>query len=110
MTQDPAQNVAETVTFKLAPDIAVDQFITLMKITADFVQNNPGFVFRRRSVGTDGRWTDTVVWSDMDTAKSAAAAFPKQDFAPAVMAAINPETVQMRHEFIHWTLFPNPRT
>ena len=109
MTQDPAQNVVETVTFKLAQSVSPDQFITLMKTTAAFVQNNPGFVFRRLSTGDDGFWTDTVVWSDIDTANNAAAAFPKQDFAAAVMAAINPETVKIRHEVIHWTQFPNQR-
>lgn len=107
MTQQPVQNVVETVTFKLAAGIGPDQFVTLMKTTAAFVQNNPGFIFRRLSAGEDGLWTDTVVWSDIDTATAAAAEFPKQDFAPAVMAAINPDTVQMRHEVIHWTLFPS---
>ena len=107
MTQHPVQNVVETVTFKLANGVVPDQFVSLMKTTAGFVQNNPGFVFRRLSVGDDGFWTDTVVWADMDTATSAAAAFPKQDFAAAVMAAIDPDTVKMRHEVIHWTQFPS---
>lgn len=106
MTPNQDQNVAETVTFKLAPTITPDQFITLMKTTEAFVQNNPGFVFRRLSSGEDGRWTDTVIWSDMATAKAAADAFPQQDFAAAVMAAIDAETVEIRHEIIHWTQFP----
>lgn len=101
------QNVAETVSFELAPGITADQFIALSKQSEAFVRQNPGFVFRRLSAGEDGRWTDTVIWADMDTAQAAAADFPNQDFAPALMAAIAPDSVQMRHETIHWTVAPS---
>ncbi|CUH48664.1 MULTISPECIES: hypothetical protein [Ruegeria] len=96
--------IAETVTFKLAADVTKEDFVNIMKGTESFVRNADGFVFRRLSAGDDGLWTDTVIWADMDCAQSAAAAFPKQDFAPAVMAAIAPDTVTMRHDAIHWTI------
>ncbi|MBO9444862.1 hypothetical protein [Ruegeria sp. R14_0] len=96
--------IAETVTFKLATDVTKEEFVTIMKRTESFVRNAEGFVFRRLSAGEDGQWTDTVIWTDMDCAQAAATAFPQQDFAPAVMAAIAPDSVTMRHDTIHWTI------
>ncbi len=101
------QNVAEIVTFKLAPGVTADHYIGLSKTINDFVENCPGFIFRRLSSGNDGRWTDTAIWSDMEAAKAAADAFPQQDFAPKVMAAIDADTLDMRHEVIHFTRIPS---
>jgi len=98
--------IAETVTFKLAPNVTQDQFLTIVKTTESFVRENPGFMFRRLSLGEDGRWTDTVIWADMETAQAAAAKFPNQDFAPALMAAIDGDSVVMRHETVHWVVAP----
>lgn len=100
------QNVAETVTFKLADGVTHDQFIALIKKTEAFVHTHPGFIFRRLSSGADGQWTDAVIWADMETAQAAAAEFQNQDFAPALMAAIAPGTAAMRHEIIHRVLSP----
>ena len=80
-----------------------DDYIALSKTINGFVESCPGFIFRRVSSGTDGRWTDTAVWSDLETARAAAEAFPKQGFAPDVMAAIDGDTLEMRHEVIHLT-------
>lgn len=101
------KNVAETVSFELAPGVTANQFIALSQKSEAFVRQNPGFIFRRLSAGEDGRWTDTVIWADMETARAAAADFPKQDFAPALMAAIAPGSETMRHETIHWTVAPS---
>lgn len=110
MTHDPAQNIAEIVTFKLAPGMKPDHYIGLSKTINDFLESCPGFVFRRLSSGEDGRWTDTAIWADMETAKAAADAFPQQSFAPKVMAAIDADTLEMRHEVIHFTQFPPEST
>jgi hypothetical protein len=104
------QNIAEIVTFKLAQGVTADHYIDLSKTINDFVESCPGFLFRRLSSGDDGRWTDTAIWSDIDTAKAAAEAFPQQDFAPNVMAAIDADTLEMRHEVIHLTQLPSENT
>ena len=101
------QNVAETVTFKLNPGVTPEEFVKISQTSEAFVRANPGFIFRRLSCGADGRWTDTVIWKDMETAQQVAKSFGKQDFAPALMAAIAPETVTLRHETIHWTVAPS---
>ncbi|MEX0349791.1 MAG: hypothetical protein AB3N15_10250 [Paracoccaceae bacterium] len=93
-------HVAEIVTFRLTEGVTADAFLTLSEPIEAFVRANPGFLRRQLSLGADGSWTDYVVWTDMETAQAVAKTFPEQDFAPALMAAIDPESVKMRHEHI----------
>jgi len=100
------KHVAEIVTFRLAEGVSTAAFTALMQRTEGFVRAQPGFVARWLSEGTDGSWTDYVVWQDMATAQAVARAFTQQDFAPAVMAAIAPDSVSMRHETVRWQMAP----
>ncbi|WP_170373888.1 hypothetical protein [Ruegeria conchae] len=97
-------HVAEIVTFTLAEGTSPEAFVKLSQSTESFVRAAPGFAHRHLSQGEDGRWTDYVVWQDMNAAQTAAAEFPQQEFAPALMAAINPESLQMRHEAVLWNM------
>lgn len=97
-------HVAEIVTFHLAEGVSPDAFVKLSRATEAFVRAHPGFLHRQLSRGEDGSWTDYVVWRDMNTAQRVAKAFADQAFAPELMAAIDPETVKMRHEHIHWDM------
>ncbi len=97
-------HVAEIVTFTLANGTTSEQFVKLSQASETFVRTAPGFAHRQLSQGEDGRWTDYVVWEDITSAKEAAAAFMQQDFAPALMAAINPDSAQMRHENVLWNM------
>lgn len=97
-------HVAEIVTFTLAEGTSAEAFVKLSQSTESFVRAAPGFAHRHLSQGEDGRWTDYVVWQDMKAAQTAAAEFSQQEFAPALMAAINPESLQMRHEAVLWNM------
>lgn len=97
-------HVAEIVTFTLTKDTSPEEFVKLSQASEDFVRAAPGFAHRQLSQGEDGRWTDYVVWTDMKAAQEAAAQFPQQDFASAMMGAINPDSVQMRHEHVRWNM------
>ncbi|MBT8152377.1 hypothetical protein KMP13_00370 [Epibacterium ulvae] len=94
-------NVAETVTFELADRITDTDFLAQIRATETFMRSCPGFIFRRLSCGADGRWTDCVIWTNMEHAQAAAKAFETQAFLPAVMATMKPGSIQMRHETIH---------
>lgn len=98
------QNVAEIVTFTLAPNVSDAEFVALSQASEAFVQAAPGFRSRQLSKGADGRWTDYVVWADLAAAQAAAAEFPKQPFAPALMAAIEPGSAEMRHATVVWAI------
>ncbi|MGR3758819.1 hypothetical protein ACUXV3_01595 [Roseobacteraceae bacterium NS-SX3] len=97
-----SKHVAEIVTFKLADGVSAAEFTALMQRTEGFVRAQDGFVTRRLSQGADGSWTDYVVWKDMATAEKVAAEFMQQDFTPDVMAAIAPDSANMRHEEVQW--------
>ncbi|KIC43472.1 hypothetical protein RA27_06195 [Ruegeria sp. ANG-R] len=97
-------HVAEIVTFTLADGTKPEEFVKLSQASETFVRAAPGFAHRQLSHGEDGRWTDYVVWTDMKSAQNAAAAFMQQDCAAAMMAVINPDSVQMRHENVLWNM------
>ncbi len=97
-------HVAEIVTFSLANGTTPAEFVKLSQESETFVRSAPGFTHRHLSQGEDGRWTDYVVWTDMKAAKDAAVQFPQQDFCADLMAAINPESIQMRHENVLWNM------
>ncbi|MEW2916455.1 hypothetical protein AB1A64_05245 [Ruegeria sp. ANG10] len=97
-------HVAEIVTFTLANGTTPEEFVKLSQASEAFVRAAPGFAHRQLSQGEDGRWTDYVVWTDMKAAQDAAAQFPQQECAAGMMAAINPESVQMRHENVLWNM------
>jgi hypothetical protein len=98
------KTVAEIVTFKLNPGIRTEDFVKLCQATEAFCRRNPGFRHRQLSRAADGTWTDYVVWADMKTAQDVAASFDQQAFAPALMAAIQPDSVALRHEEIEWAI------
>ncbi len=97
-------HVAEIVTFSLANGTTAEEFVKLSQASEAFVRSAPGFAHRQLSQGEDGRWTDYVVWTDMNAAQDAAAQFMQQDCAAAMMAVINPDSVQMRHETVLWNM------
>ena len=102
MTQIPSTAVVETVRFKLKPDVTDAEFIALSKASRDFVANCTGFLERRLSKAEDGTWTDYALWRDMDSAQAAAAQFPKQPFAAALMGAMQEGTETMTHADLNW--------
>ena len=98
------QPVAEIVTFTLSRDVSPGDFVAISQQSEAFVRAQPGFLRRHLRQGKDGQWTDYVIWADMDAANEAMQTFPKQDFAPALMAAIAPDSVTMRHETVLWNI------
>ncbi|MEP5762744.1 MAG: hypothetical protein ABJ327_26175 [Litoreibacter sp.] len=94
--------IAEIVSFRLVPNTSDEAFLALAQESGEFSQNAPGFVSRQLSRGEDGTWTDLVVWDNLENAKAAQAAFPKQDFAARLMDAIHPDSLSFRHQPILW--------
>ncbi len=98
------QHVAEIVTFTLIKGTTDAAFVALSQTTEAFVRAQPGFVARWLSKGADGRWSDYVIWQDIEAATAAAAQFHDQPFCGPLMAALDKDSVQMRHEPIHWRM------
>ena len=99
-----SKHVAEIVTFQLAEGVSQADFVALSQASEAFVRAQPGFLHRQLSRGADGRWTDYVIWKDMETARSVAAEFHKQDFCADLMEAIAAGSANMRHEEVLWDM------
>lgn len=96
------KHVAEIVTFELAEGVSTADFVALSQASEAFVRAQDGFVLRQLTCGADGKWTDYVIWKDMETAKSVAAEFHEQDFCAPLMQAIAKDSANMRHEEVLW--------
>jgi hypothetical protein len=90
--------VAEIVTFTLQPGTDPAQFIAAARQTDRWLASRPGYLGRTLSQGADGQWTDHVLWSDMARAQEAAEALMSALEGQAMMSAIAPASVRMRHE------------
>lgn len=93
-------NIAEIVTFTLIAGTDPAAFLDAAKATDPIVQAQPGFVERRLSQGPDGRWTDYVLWTDMDAAQTAARVVMETPAFAAFAGLIAPDDMTMRHETV----------
>ena len=100
----PDAPVAEIVTFRLDTATPEAAFLAAARATGPLLAAAPGFVSPRLSRGADGTWTDHVEWSSLAEAEAAARAILSDPAAGPFLAAIDPSTIVMRHEALHWTL------
>jgi hypothetical protein len=92
-----AQTVVETVTFKLNPGIDAAAFTKAAEGMGTWLGAQPGFMRRRLSCTEDGLWIEHVEWSDMASAKAAAAAIGTAPGNLAFLSAIDGPSAQMMH-------------
>ena len=97
-----AGHVAEIVRFKLVDGVSDAAFLDATAAMQPAVAAAPGFLSRRLSKGEGDVWTDYVVWTDLDHALAAASEVFKDPAAQAFGAAIDGESIDMRHEPILW--------
>ncbi|MEL7115101.1 MAG: hypothetical protein AAGP08_05835 [Pseudomonadota bacterium] len=92
--------IAEIVTFPLIAGTDPGAFVTAARATDPVVQAQPGFVARHLSQGPDGRWTDYVLWADMEPAQNASNAVMQSSVFARFAEMIDPEGMVLRHEEI----------
>ncbi len=100
MTTTPAPQIAEVVTFRLNDGVSDADYLALNEASKDHISALPGFVSRQLSKSDDGVWTDYTLWASAEAAQAHMESFMSQDFAPALVGAINAETMRMRHQKI----------
>lgn len=103
MSAEQSSQVAEIVTFELNEGVSDADYIALNQKSHAYVSYARGFVSRKLSKSADGRWTDYVVWQNLEDAMAAQAGFMDQDFAPDMIGAINAETLRMEHQNVMWS-------
>lgn len=96
--------VAEIVTFHLTKVAGPVAFAKAANEMTPFLRGTSAVLSRTLSVDEDGLWTDHITWSSMQAARSAAKAMMQQPEAAPFMQMIAPETVQMRHAPIRFTM------
>lgn len=102
MTDTTQSQVAEIVTFKLNDGVSDTEYLKLNLPSHAFSSNAKGYVSRQLSKGDDGTWTDYVLWETLEDAQAVQEQFMAQDFAPAMVGAINGETLTMCHQRVLW--------
>ncbi len=95
-----SEYVAEVVTFTLVEGSDEAAFLSAASAMEPFLKSTGALVQRSLSKGQDGQWTDYIVWTSMEAAKSAAAAMMEQPEAGPFMQMINPEGMVMKHDVI----------
>ncbi len=102
MSQSQPTQVAEIVRFKLKPGVTDEAYLADTQPSHAYAGALPGFVSRNLSKSADGEWTDYVIWQTLEDAQAASQGFMAQDFAPAMIGAIDETTMQMSHQPILW--------
>ena len=91
------QTVAEFVTFRLKAGISDQSFLAAADQTRAFLNDTSAVLRRSLSKDDSELWTDHILWTSMDIAKSTAeVAMQHPDFAP-MMSMIDPKSVELRH-------------
>lgn len=103
MSAAQLSQIAEIVTFELKEGVSDADYLALNQNSHAYISYSRGFVSRRLSKSADGRWTDYTVWQSLDDAQAAQAGFMAQEFAPAMVGAINGETLRMEHQQVLWS-------
>lgn len=90
-------HVTEIVLFRLVEGTDEAQFLQAAQATFDLLHGYPGYIQRELSVSEDGLWTDVVLWTDMDSALTAADKIMSDAVGQAFAQLIDPSTMQMHH-------------
>jgi len=101
-----ADPVAEIVTFRLAEGADAQDFVAAAGQMTPFLTRTGAVLSRTLSADENGLWTDHITWTSMEAAKSAAEALMSQPQAEPFMALIDPDTVEMRHAPIAFSMTP----
>ncbi len=92
-----SKQVIEMVTYKLNDGMDKDAFIKAALAMNPWIEAQPGFLQRRLSCAEDGTWIEHVHWTDMASAKAAAAGIGSDPANAEALAAIAGPSVQVSH-------------
>lgn len=93
--------ILELVTFQLAADVTDEAFLVENEHLNAWVKTQQGFEYRALAKADDGRWTDTVFWHDMASAKAAQESFGQVKSLEGMLKMLDMESVKVEHQQIH---------
>ncbi|GAA4278737.1 hypothetical protein [Aquimarina mytili] len=89
--------VVEVVLFETNQGYSEEEAQKALTSLNDIVKLHYGFIERTTASNGDGKYIDIVYWTDMKSAKTAAADIMKNQKALAIFNVIKPESIQMYH-------------
>ena len=92
---------AEIVTFRLHPNADPGAFVSAARDMAPFLTKAGGMIRRDLSVDANGLWTDYILWTSLEAAKSAADQIMQQPAAAPFVAMIDGSSARMQHAAVH---------
>jgi quinol monooxygenase YgiN len=78
-----------SVTFRLRASSSVDRFLELSADLVAWLERRPGFL-RYELFRSADAWTDTMVWSDSNSARDGNAAFMSTQLSTEMIALVEP--------------------
>jgi len=90
-------SVIELVTYKLKANISKEQLSSTHSSVNEFLEEQPGFMYRSLSEDSNGLLYDIVYWQDMEKAKNAGEAFMAHKAGQALVALTDENSISMRH-------------
>ncbi len=94
--------IAEIVRSSIVPDQSGKRFLGAARAADAFLRQQGGLLSPTLPKAEDGCGTDHAVRADLAAARMAASAVGDNPAAKALIAAIQPVSVEMRHEAVHW--------
>ena len=90
-------SVVELVRFRSRPDVDAEEVVSKSAAADGVLSTMSGFVSRYLTQSADGEWTDIVLWSDMESASSAAEQVLKDAICLEFFSLIDQDTIDMQH-------------
>ncbi len=96
-TQTEITTIIEIVSYRLKADKTQADLAAANAGVNQFVQQQPGFIYRSCSSDDTGLIFDIIYWQNMELAQAAVEAFRQDAAGHALFALADKETVTMRH-------------
>lgn len=91
----PMTTIVETASYKLAGDVARDDFLAANSAMTDWLSRQSGFQYRSLSQKDDGTWVDIAYWEDKAAADASEASFKKEMLSTDFCMMVDPATMEM---------------
>ncbi len=87
----------ELVIFETYPQYSKAEVIAAAKAVNPVAEKFDGYIGRKLAVDKNGKWTDIVYWTDLESAEHAAQEILKSETCQKFFGMINQETMQFMH-------------
>ena len=87
----------EIVCFKLAATAGDAQLLATNPLMEEFLNQQPGFMYRSLSRDNEGLWYDIIYWKNQGCAENAAQKFQESAVGGQIMPLIDKQSCKMLH-------------